>query len=130
MAAIRSGSDLDLDGLRFAMVSSTASEVDPSSPTIFDYHERDGMIWGEYEGGTVRIGRFVGTRAERRISIRFTHVVAATGVVVSGAAESRIEQQDGGLRLVEDFRTADGDQVSVCAQISPGRAPRGHCSPG
>ncbi|QYN38269.1 hypothetical protein K1T35_14165 [Pseudonocardia sp. DSM 110487] len=130
MAAIRSGSDLDLDGLRFAMVSSTASEVDPASPTIFDYHERDGMIWGEYEGDTVRIGRFVGTRADRRISIQFTHVVAATGVIVSGAAESRIEQHDGGLRLVEEFRTADGDQVSICAQIGPGRAAHGHRSPG
>jgi hypothetical protein len=41
-------------------------------------------------------------------------------VVVSGVAESRIEQHDDGLRLVEDFRTADGDQVSVCAQINPG----------
>jgi hypothetical protein len=122
MAATRSASDIDLDGLRFAMVSSTASEVDPASPTIFDYHERDGMIWGEYEGDTVRIGRFVGTRAERRISIRYTHVVAATGVIVSGAAESRIEQHDDGLRLVEEFRTADGVQVSVCAQIrSAGR---------
>ncbi|TWF75276.1 hypothetical protein FHX44_111160 [Pseudonocardia hierapolitana] len=132
MAASRSASDLDLDldGLRFAMVSSTASDVDPSSPTIFDYHERDGMIWGEYEGDTVRIGRFVGTRAGRRISIRFTHVVAATGAVVSGTAESRIEQHEDGLRLVEDFRTADGDQVSVCAQIGPGRAPRHPRSPG
>jgi hypothetical protein len=132
MATIRSASDLDLDldGLRFAMVSSTASEVDPSSPTIFDYHERDGMIWGEYEGDTVRIGRFVGTRVRRRISIRFTHVVAATGAVVSGAAESRIERHDDGLRLVEEFRTADGDQVSICAQISPDRAPHGPSSPG
>jgi hypothetical protein len=117
MAITRSPSDLDLDGLRFAMVSSTASEVDPSSPTVFDYHERDGMVWGEYEGDTVRIGRFVGTREERRISIRFTHVVDATGEVMSGAAESRIEPHDDGLRLVEDFRTADGDQVSVCAEI-------------
>jgi hypothetical protein len=128
MAGIRSAPDLNLDGLRFAMVSSTASEVDPSSPTIFEYHERDGMIWGEYEGDTVRIGRFVGTRVERRISIRFTHVVAATGAVVSGAAESRIEQHDDGLRLVEDFRTADGDQVSVCAQIRP-RLPRSGADP-
>ncbi|GAA3040531.1 hypothetical protein GCM10010464_00080 [Pseudonocardia yunnanensis] len=117
MAFIRSASDIDLDGLRFAMVSSTASEVDPSSPTVFDYHERDGMVWGEYEGDTVRIGRFVGTRVGRRISIRFTHVVDATGEVVGGAAESRIEPHDEGLRLVEDFRTADGDQVSVCAEI-------------
>jgi hypothetical protein len=117
MATIGSTSDLALDGRRFAMVSSTASEVDASSPTVFDYHERDGMVWGEYEGDTVRIGRFVGTREERRISIRFTHVVAATGAVVSGAAESRVEPHADGLRLVEDFRTADGDQVSVCAEV-------------
>ncbi|WP_433559074.1 hypothetical protein ACQPWY_12615 [Pseudonocardia xinjiangensis] len=117
MASARSASDLDLDGRRFAMVSSTASEVDPASPTVFDYHERDGMVWGEYEGDTVRIGRFVGTREERRISIRFTHVVDATGEVVGGAAESRIEPHADGLRLVEDFRTADGDQVSVCMEV-------------
>ncbi|WP_433280680.1 hypothetical protein ACQPZA_12490 [Pseudonocardia xinjiangensis] len=117
MASARSASDLDLDGRRFAMVSSTASEVDPASPTVFDYHERDGMVWGEYEGDTVRIGRFVGTREERRISIRFTHVVDATGEVVGGAAESRIEPHADGLRLVEDFRTADGDQVSVCVEV-------------
>lgn len=135
MASPGSDADLHLDGLRFAMVSSTASAVDPSSPTVFDYHERDGMVWGEYEGDTVRIGRFVGTRVERVLSIRFTHVVEATGEVVSGAAESRIERHADGLRLVEDFRTAEGDQVSVCAQIdpgqvSPGPAPRGPHSPG
>jgi hypothetical protein len=117
MASARSASDLDLDGRCFAMVSSTASKVDPASPTVFDYHERDGMVWGEYEGDTVRIGRFVGTREERRISIRFTHVVDATGEVVGGAAESRIEPYADGLRLVEDFRTPEGDQVSVCVEI-------------
>ncbi|MFC4949436.1 hypothetical protein [Pseudonocardia sp. GCM10023141] len=110
-------SALDLDGRRFAMVSSTASDVDPVSPTVFAYHERDGMIWGEYEGDTVRVGRFVGTRVEEQISIRFTHVVDATGEVVGGAAQSRIEPVDGGLRLVEDFRTADGEQVSICAEV-------------
>jgi hypothetical protein len=109
----------DLDGRRFAMVSSSASAVDPLSPTMFDYHERDGMLWGEYQGDTVRIGRFVGTRDGERISIRFTHVVDGTGEVVDGAAHSRIERGDGGLRLVEDFRTADGDQVSICAEVPP-----------
>ncbi|MGI5132223.1 hypothetical protein ACQEVB_35840 [Pseudonocardia sp. CA-107938] len=109
---------VDLDGRRFAMVSSSASVVDPLSPTVFDYHERDGLLWGEYQGDTVRIGRFVGTRDGERISIRFTHVVDRTGEVVDGAAHSRIEQGEGGLRLVEDFRTADGDQVSVCAEVT------------
>lgn len=128
MADPRSRADLDLDGLRFAMVSSTASRVDPSSPTVFDYHERDGLVWGEYKGDSVRLGRFVGTRAESTLTIRFMHVLSADGEVVGGAAETRIESHADGLRLVEAFRTADGDQVSVCAQVaaspaSPGRSP-------
>lgn len=99
------------------MVSSTSSTVDPAAPTVFAYHERNGMVWGEYEGDTVRIGRFVGRRDGQDVSIRFTHVVDATGEVVDGAARSRIERHAGGLQLVESFRTAEGEQVSVCAEI-------------
>lgn len=100
------------------MVSSTSSTVDPVSPTVFAYHEEHGMVWGEYAGDTVRIGRFVGARDGHAVSIRFTHVVDATGEVVGGAARSRIEEGAGGLHLVESFRTADGEQTSVCAEIS------------
>jgi hypothetical protein len=113
----------DLDGRRFAMVSSTASSVDPAAPTTFDYHELDGLVWGEYAGDTVRAGRFVGSRRADRVSIRFAHLLATTGALVEGAAESRIESHAEGLRLVEDFRTADGDQVSVCAEVPSGAQP-------
>jgi hypothetical protein len=113
----RPAPDPDLDGRRFAMVSSTASAVDPASPTVFDYREADGLVWGEYRGDTVRAGRFVGRRQADRVSIRFVHVVAETGALVDGAAESRIEAHEDRLRLVEEFRTDDGDQVSVCVEM-------------
>lgn len=107
----------NLDGRRFALVSSTASDVDATDPTIFDYHERHGMIWGEYGGDTVRIGRFVGSREGDRIAIRFTHVLDATGEVVGGAAQSRIAHRDGKTLLIETFETATGTQESICTEV-------------
>ena len=104
-----------LDGRTFAMVSSTASRVDPAAPTRFLYHEVDGMVWGEYTGDTVSAGRFVGTRTGEQLQVAFVHVPVQGGAPVSGEAVSRVEQDaDGALRLVEDFE-ADGEpQVSVC----------------
>ena len=108
-----------LDGRTFAMVSSTASRVDPSAPTRFEYHEADGMVWGEYAGDTVRAGRFVGTRAGERLQVAFVHVSVRGGEPVTGDAVSRIERgADGALRLVEDFEVDGVAQVSVCVETS------------
>lgn len=103
-----------LEGRSFAMVSSTASTVNQQAPTVFRYHERDGLIWGEYDGDTVRVGRFVGSRDADRITISFGHVVAATGEAVRGEANSVLRcAEDGTLELVETFG-AHGEHVSVC----------------
>ncbi len=110
---------VSLDGRVFDMVSSTASRVDPESPTRFVYHEADGVLWGEYSGDTVTTGRFVGTRAGDRIDVRFVHALVAGGEPVSGAASSRIEQGERGLRLVEDFEVDGVPHLSVCAEVLP-----------
>ena len=111
---------VSLDGRVFDMVSSTASRVDPESPTRFVYHEADGVLWGEYSGDTVRTGRFVGTRADDLIHVRFVHALLAGGEPISGGASSRIEQDDrGGLRLVEDFEVDGVPHLSVCAEVRP-----------
>ena len=109
--------DLSLDGRVFDMVSSTASRVDPDSPTRFRYSEADGVVWGEYSGDTVTTGRFVGTRHGARLEVAFVHALMAGGEPISGTAVSRIERSDDGLRLVEDFEVAGEPQVSVCAEV-------------
>ena len=107
-----------LDGRRFVMESSTASIVDPQSPSRFLYHERDGLVWGDYEGDTVTIGHFVGTRIGDALSVTFAHVVAANGAVVTGASDSTVRTaEDGRLRLVEDFRIGGVDHVSSCIEV-------------
>lgn len=112
------GADLpSLDGRSFVMRSSTASMVDPVAPTTFRYHEKNGLVWGEYDGDTVSIGRFVGTRVGNAIEVSFAHLAAETGLVASGTSLSVVELgADGLIRLVEAF-TVDGvDHVSVCVE--------------
>lgn len=106
-----------LDGRVFSMVSSTTSQVDPDAPTVFHYFEGDGIIWGDYTGDTVTIGRFVGTRTGDTIRVSFVHVLAADGSVVTGDGESEIERtDDGALRLVEHYEMFDAPQLSICVE--------------
>src|SRR3546814_17621196 len=93
-------SPIDLDGLRFAMVSSTASIVDPHSPTIFTYHQDGRLLWGEYNGHTDTEGRFVGSVEGDIVGISFAHAIARDGTVLHGRAASRGDRCEGGpLRL-------------------------------
>ncbi|WP_230115783.1 hypothetical protein [Microbacterium oxydans] len=107
-----------LDGRRFGMVSSTTSAVDPDAPSVFEYFERDGAIWGGYEGDTVTFGKFVGTRTGDTIWVSFVHVLVADGTVVTGDGESEIElTEDGRLRLVEHYEMHGLPQLSVCEEV-------------
>jgi hypothetical protein len=105
-----------LDGRRFVMESSTHSAVNPDAPSRFRYSERDGVIWGEYDGDTVTFGRFVGTRVHNSLTVSFVHVMVADGTVVSGTGGSVIDVSGGGVRLVEHFRVHGVDHVSVCVE--------------
>ncbi len=106
-----------LDGRVFVMESSTASVVDPDSPSRFEYHERDGVIWGDYDGDTVTFGRFIGTRVDDTLDVRFVHVGRESGAVSMGTSVSTVEPGDGGLlRLVERFVLDGADHVSVCLE--------------
>jgi hypothetical protein len=99
------------------MVSSTTSAVDPDAPSVFRYFESDGVIWGDYTGDTVTIGRFVGTRNGDVIWVSFVHVLAADGSVVTGDGESTIEADDDGLRLIEHYEMHGAPQLSVCVEV-------------
>ncbi|MFT4136649.1 hypothetical protein [Microbacterium sp.] len=111
-------SSLSLDGLRFMLVSSTATPVDPEDSTTFHYHQDGKLVWGEYQGATVSEGRFVGAVHDDRVRISFAHALVDSGAIVQGDAVSRAERADDGrLRLVEDFAVDGVDHVSVCVQL-------------
>jgi len=105
-----------LDGRTFKMISSTASVVDPESPSVFEYRERDGIVWGDYTGDTVTFGRFVGTREGDRLRISFVHRLVVDGTVVAGTGESDVRVRDGRLALVEEFEIDGAAHESVCIE--------------
>jgi hypothetical protein len=112
-----------LDHRRFVMESSTNSAVNPDSPSSFLYFERDGVVWGDYDGDTVTFGRFVGTRTGNELSVSFAHVMAADGQVVTGTSGSIVEDTPAGIRLVEKFRIGDVDHVSICVEVGDTKRP-------
>ena len=111
--------DFNLDAKVFDMVSSSASVVDADAPTRFVYHETHGVLWGEYVGDTVSIGRFCGVRTGERIDISFVHRNRAGDLTTRGEASSIISRaEDGSFILTEDFIGPDGQaHVSICREI-------------
>lgn len=100
------------------MISSTTSIVNHDAPSTFRYFEQDGVIWGDYTGDTVTIGRFVGTRTGDTIWVSFVHVLVADGSVVTGNGESDLElSEDGLIRLVEHYEMHGESQLSVCEEV-------------
>ncbi|MFC4224194.1 hypothetical protein [Lysinibacter cavernae] len=108
-----------LNGLSFAMVSSTTSAVDPNAPTVFRYFEENGVLWGDYTGDTVLTGRFAGQRTGDTATIFFTHR-STDQSLRSGSATSVISRaSDGALRLTEFYQFTPGkDEFSVCQEIT------------
>ena len=91
-----------LDGMRFRGTE-MSTEGEAGAATVFEYHERDGVVWARYGGGTVRLGLLVGTRAGDRLEFRYSQLNEA-GRTASGRCTSTISSlPDGRLRLDEDW---------------------------
>lgn len=107
-----------LDGLVLSPVTDQApGQV--GTRTRFTYHERDGRIWAEYEGGDVLHGRLVGTRDGDRLDFRYVQL-KTDGGTSSGHCVSRVaELADGRVRLEEawEWESQEGSGTSVVEEL-------------
>lgn len=113
----------DYDGVDFRALeaSATAPHAAAGTPTIGHYHQNGDLVWAEFGGGRLRTGRLVGTaRPDGTIDAAYCQV-AMDGTVVAGTVVSTPERlPDGRIRLVEDWRRADGSTgISVIEQLRP-----------
>ncbi len=117
MTDISPDSEFHLDNRSFDLHSSTASIV-AGHPTRFNYFEAGGVLWGDYAGDTVTLGRFAGKRTGSDVELAFAHSTTA-GEVVFGSARSRISREaNGKFTLTESFKGPDGtDQISICHEV-------------
>ncbi|MEU6216161.1 hypothetical protein ABZ845_01365 [Streptomyces sp. NPDC047022] len=108
-----------LDGLVLAPVADQApGQV--GTRTRFTYHEKDGVVWAEYAGGDVVLGRLVGTREEDRLDFRYVQL-KHDGTTSSGHCVSKVvELPDGRVRLEEtwEWESRTGGGTSVVEQVT------------
>ena len=95
------------------MSNSGDGEVD--AQTVFTYHEHERLIWAEYSGGSIELGRLVGTRDGSSLAFRYVHA-AEDGSTSSGRCAAQLEQlPDGRIRSHESWvwesRAGSGDSV-------------------
>jgi hypothetical protein len=94
--------EVSLDGRRFRGAEAAAAG-EASSATMFEYHENDGVVWARYEGGVVRLGFLVGTRAGDKLEIRYSQL-NDKGETSNGRCSSTVSVlSDGRIRLDEDW---------------------------
>lgn len=104
---------IDIDGKRFRAVSNSGTgEV--GDGTVFHYHQEDGMVWSNYNGGRIIRGHLIGTlvtdgSGDARLDARYHHI-NNTGAIMTGISSTRIELlPDGKYRLHESWQWTSGD---------------------
>ena len=83
----------------------TGRNGSPSADTVFYYHQSHDVITGEYRGGEVKEGSFVGRMiSSDAIELAF-QCLAADSRVLSGVSNGRVSTHDDGrLRLDLNWR--------------------------
>ncbi|MDT0614517.1 hypothetical protein [Streptomyces lancefieldiae] len=108
-----------LDGLVLAPVADQApGQV--GTRTRFVYHEQDGAVWAEYEGGDVVRGRLVGTREGDRLDFRYVQLKTDGSTSSGHCVSAVVELPDGRVRLEEtwEWESQRGSGTSVVEQLT------------
>ena len=113
-AAVRVGT-VDYDGRRFRPLG-----ADEGTSALGVYHQDGDLVWAEFSGATVRIGRLVGTcRPDGVIDGAYCFVTADGETVAGTCVSTPTVLDDGRVRLAERWQRLDGSSgVSQIEQVA------------
>jgi len=99
---------IDLNNKKFkSEFNSKNGEV--SNQTIFSYHQKDRVIWAEYNGGAILKGNLIGKVIEKHIEFVYQHI-NRQHELMTGRCISYPEYTDNGkIRLKEHWQWTCGD---------------------
>lgn len=109
--------EFTVDDRYFTAVSNSGSgEV--SEQTIFCYHQKGGVIWAEYSGGSIVKGFLVGKMDEdHHLHFSYQHM-NKDGELRTGSCDSEPRTVDGRLRFIEKWKWTEGEEgTSVIEEI-------------
>jgi hypothetical protein len=100
---------INYHGKKFASVqNSKTGEV--TSETVFHYHQKDNLVWAEYEGGEIVFGTLIAKiDQDGKLDMRYHHL-NKSGDLMTGRCHSTPEILPGGkIRLHEKWHWTSGD---------------------
>ncbi|WP_124950086.1 n-acetylglutamate synthase [Sulfuriferula thiophila] len=109
--------EFNLEGKMFRSVTNTENgEV--GADTLFSYHQRESVVWAEYEGGDVVKGQLVANvLASGQLDMRYHHI-NRRGEIMIGKCLSTPELLSGGkIRFKEEWQWLSGDMSSGYSEI-------------
>lgn len=102
-------SKINYDNRKFTSVAnSDTGEV--SAETVFDYHQKDDLVWAEYKGGAILFGNLIAKcDADGNLDMRYQHL-NKDGALMTGICKSTPEiLVDGRIRFHEKWQWTSGD---------------------
>jgi hypothetical protein len=78
-----------------------------SGESVFEFHERDGVVEASYAGGEISGGRLIGSRHGDRVGGAYTRLLAGGGLRTVTTSLSVEPRTAGAVRLIEDYVRSD-----------------------
>lgn len=93
--------------------TSNTSNGEVSSETRFHYHQKDNIVWAEYNGGSIVKGSLIAAvKEDNCLEMRYHHI-NTDGEIMAGKCFSKPEVlEDGRLRMHEMWEWVTGDMSS------------------
>ena len=100
---------IDYGGRRFRPAGTEPGTRPGADSSVGHYHQDGDLVWAEFSGPGVRVGRLVGRcRPDGAIDAAYCYVTAAGDTVAGACLSTPTELDDGRLRLTEHWRRLDG----------------------
>ena len=89
--------------------------------TVGHYHQEGNLLWAEFSGGSVLVGRLVGqVRPDDTIDASYCFVTASGQTIAGACVSTPTVLDDGRVRLTEDWRRLDGSSgISIIEEVAP-----------
>ena len=101
--------NIQLDGKCFTLMeNSTSGEV--NGETVFLYHQKDDIVWAEYQGGKILKGSLVGRIEKLELNFSYQHLNTEKEIK-TGKCKSIIQvMENSKLRLIESWQWSTGEE--------------------
>ena len=103
--------------LRITLIEGSNTEV--NEKTIFHFHQENNIIWAEYSGGKVKLGRLLGVVTGNKLNHNYIQI-NTKDEINSGEGNSLIKiNNENKLQIIEEWewKSQDGKGKSVMTEL-------------